>query len=164
MFGMAGDEESVEKALVASLWAAIISQDSVIVAKIFVHIKDSKKLDAAAWEEKVCGHGVEREACRPNPRSHQERIAHTCCTFAWGRITSKNFARSSRGAFVRGSIIAEWRGASPETEGLPPAPVPATARRGTALQDSLAQRRHATCCRGTDGRGYPLQGSTPQQQ
>ena len=31
-------------------------------------------------------------------------------------------------------------------------------------QDSLAQRRHAACCNGANGRGYPLQGNTHRQQ
>ena len=47
---------------------------------------------------------------RPYPRSYQERLIHARFTFTWSRITSGTFARSSRGAFVRGSITAEWMG------------------------------------------------------
>ena len=38
---------------------AITSQYSVIGARTLVHIKDSRKLDAAAWEVKVCGYSEE---------------------------------------------------------------------------------------------------------
>ena len=34
---------------------ADLSHLHVIGARIYVHIKDSRKLDAAAWDEKVCG-------------------------------------------------------------------------------------------------------------
>ena len=49
-------------------------------------------------------------------------------------------------------------GASPKRGGLSPAPMLATARRGTTApqQDSSAQHHEAACCRGADGRGYPL--------
>ena len=35
-----------------------------IGAKTFVHIKDSRKLDAAAWEGKVCGYSKEGKSYR----------------------------------------------------------------------------------------------------
>ena len=54
---------------------------------------------------------------RSNPRSHQERFAHARSTFAWSRITSGMFARSSRGAFVRRGITAEWRGSLTRNRG-----------------------------------------------
>ena len=50
---------------------ADLSHVRVIGAKTFVHIKDSRKLDAAAWERKVCG-SEERKSCRVwNPETHR---------------------------------------------------------------------------------------------
>ena len=40
-------------------------------------------------------------------RSYQERLAHSRGTYAWNRIISETFARSSKGTFVRGGITAE---------------------------------------------------------
>ena len=49
-----------------------LSHFRVIGARAFVHIKDSKKLDAAAWERKVCGCSEERRSYRVwNPKSHR---------------------------------------------------------------------------------------------
>ena len=56
---MADDEEPDEKAFMSSLSAAIISHDSIIGAITFVHIKDSRKLDATVSEGKVCGYSEE---------------------------------------------------------------------------------------------------------
>ena len=60
-------------------------------------------------------------------------------------------------------------GASPETGGASAGPLAGDSEKGDSYaqqQDSSAhvQRHHAACCRGADGSGYPLQGSTPQQQ
>ena len=104
---------------------------------------------------------------RPNPRSYQERLAHTRCTFAWSRITNGAFAWSSRRTFARGSITAKWRGSVVRNRGTFVGPCASYSKKGgryAQQQDSLPQRRHAVCCRVADGRGYPLQGSTPQQQ
>ena len=62
------------------------------------------------------------------------------------------------GASSGGTSPSNGREASPGTGGLLQAPVPATARRGTAMrkQDSFTQRCHVACCRGADGRVYPL--------
>ena len=44
----------------------------VIGAKAFVRIKDSRRLDAAAWEEKVCGYSEESKSYRVwNPKTHR---------------------------------------------------------------------------------------------
>ena len=46
------------------------------------------------------------------------RAVSSLCTFARNRITSGTFARSSRWAFVRGTIPAEWRkGERPPKQG-----------------------------------------------
>ena len=43
----------------------------VIGARAFVHIKDSRKLDTAAWEGKVCGYSEDRKSYRVwNPKTH----------------------------------------------------------------------------------------------
>ena len=41
---------------------ADLSRLRVIGARTFVHTKDSRKLDAAAWEGKVCGYSEERKS------------------------------------------------------------------------------------------------------
>ena len=41
---------------------ADLSPLRVIGARAFVHIKDSRKLDTAAWEGKVCGYSEERKS------------------------------------------------------------------------------------------------------
>ena len=43
---------------------ADLSYIHVIGARTFVHIKDSRKLDAAAWEEKVCGYSEKSKSYR----------------------------------------------------------------------------------------------------
>ena len=43
---------------------ANLSHLCVIGARTFVHIKDSRKLDAAAWEGKVCGFSEESKSYR----------------------------------------------------------------------------------------------------
>ena len=44
----------------------------VIGARAFVRIKDSRKLDAAAWEGKVCGYSEESKSYRVwNPKTHR---------------------------------------------------------------------------------------------
>ena len=44
----------------------------VMGASTFVHIKDSKKLDAAVWEGKVCGYSEESKFYRVwNPKTHR---------------------------------------------------------------------------------------------
>ena len=51
---------------------ADLSHLRVIEARAFVHIKDSRKLDAAAWERKVCGCSEERKSYRVwNPKTHR---------------------------------------------------------------------------------------------
>ena len=77
------------------------------------------------------------------------------------------FVRGSINAFVRGSINAEWRESVARNSATLAGPRAGYSKNGghyTQQQDSSPQRRHAACCRGADGRGYPLQGSTPQQK
>ena len=51
---------------------ADLSHLRVIGVRTCVHIKDSKKLDAAALEEKVCGYSEERKSYRVwNPMTHR---------------------------------------------------------------------------------------------
>ena len=51
---------------------ADLSHLRVIEAKTFVHIKDSRNLDAAAWERKVCGYSEESKYNRVwNPKIHR---------------------------------------------------------------------------------------------
>ena len=51
---------------------ADLSRLRVIGARSFVHIKDSRTLNAAAWEEKVCGYSKERKSYRVwNLKSHR---------------------------------------------------------------------------------------------
>ena len=50
---------------------ADLSHLRVIGARTFMHIKDWRKLDAAAWDGKVCGNGEESESYRGwNPKTH----------------------------------------------------------------------------------------------
>ena len=49
-----------------------LSHLCVIGAKTFVHIKYSRKLDAAAWERKVCGYSKESKSYRVwNPKTRR---------------------------------------------------------------------------------------------
>ena len=51
---------------------AVLSHLRVIRARSFVHINDSRKLDAAAWEGEVCGYSEERKSYRVwNPSTHR---------------------------------------------------------------------------------------------
>ena len=51
---------------------ADLSYLRVIGAGTFVRIKDSRKLDAAAWERKVCGYSEENKSYRVwNPKTHR---------------------------------------------------------------------------------------------
>ena len=77
------------------------------------------------------------------------------------------FVRGSINAFVRGSINAEWRKSVARNSATFAGRRAGYCKNGvyfTQQQDSLAQRHHAACCRGADGCGNPLQGSTPQQK
>ena len=70
---------------------------------------------------------------------------------------------SSRRSFLMGSITAEWTRSvarKRETFGCPCAGYREKGGCYPRQQDSSAQRCHVACCRGADGRGYPLQGST----
>ena len=85
--------------------------------------------------------------------------------FVRGSINA--FVRGSINAFVRGSIIAEWRKSVARNSATFAGLRAGYCKNGacfTQQQDSSAQRHHAACCRGADGRGNPLQGSTPQQK
>ena len=65
------------------------------------------------------------------------------------------------------SITAEWRGSVTGNRGNFAGPRAGYSGNGdhyAQQQDSSAQGRYAVCCCGADGCGYPLQGSTPQQQ
>ena len=51
---------------------ADLSHLRAIGTRTCVHIKDSKKLDATAWEEKVCGYSEESKSYRVwNPTTHR---------------------------------------------------------------------------------------------
>ena len=51
---------------------ADLSHLRVIGVRSFVHIKDSRNLDAAAWEGKVCGYSEESKSYRVwNPKTHR---------------------------------------------------------------------------------------------
>ena len=51
---------------------ADLSHLRIIGARAFVHIKDSRTLDAAAWEGKVCGYSEESKSYRVwNPKTHR---------------------------------------------------------------------------------------------
>ena len=51
---------------------ADLSHLCVIGARTFVYIRDSKKLDAAVWEGKVCGYSEERKYFGVwNPKTHR---------------------------------------------------------------------------------------------
>ena len=51
---------------------ADLSHLRVIGVRSFVHIKDSRNLDAAAWEGKVCGYSEESKSYRVwNPKPHR---------------------------------------------------------------------------------------------
>ena len=73
---------------------------------------------------------------------------------------------SSRRSFVRGSITPEWTGTVARNRGTFAGPCVGYRKKGDRYpqpQGSSAQRCHAACCGGADGRGCPLQGSTLQQ-
>ena len=51
---------------------AVLSPLRVIGARAFVHIKDSRTLDVAVWEGKVCGYSDESKSYRVwNPKTHR---------------------------------------------------------------------------------------------
>ena len=118
-FGMANDETPVEKALMASSLAPVISEDSV-------HSNIATLMAPA----------------QPLPGEVRESLSKGASTPSGGR-------------------------ASPVTARPLPAPRADYSKNGeryTRQEDSSTQRRHAACCFGADGRGYPLQGSSPRQK
>ena len=67
-------------------------------------------------------------------------VGSSPCTFAWSSITSGTLARSSRGVFVKESIIAEWKVIVARNRGTFAGPVPTTARRGIAMRNNKIPR------------------------
>ena len=67
MLRMAGDKEPTEKTLMASSSAPITSQHSVNGARTFGRIKDSRNVNAAAWERKVWDYIKEKLHLLPPP-------------------------------------------------------------------------------------------------
>ena len=201
---------------------ADLSHIFVIGARTFVHIKNSRKLDATAWKGKLSLlqdlvpsswdfdddtlnkdynsyedllRGVRDYTDVPGftanifPLTTRTSVACRSICKCRGYLTNtaispgetcsrplhlcpephhqRNLCRSSRGAFVRGIITAELRGSVARNSGTFAVPRPSYSEKGDRCvqqQDSSPQRRHAACCRGADGRGYPLQESKPQQQ
>ena len=69
------------------------------------------------------------------------------------------FVRESIHAFIRESINAEWSESVARNSATFAGPRPGYSKNGgryTQQQDSSAQCRHAACCHGAGGRGYPL--------
>ena len=138
---MANDEEPVEKVLMASLWVAVTSKDSA----------NRNLATLVAPAESLPDEGT--------------FVRGSISAFVEGSINA--FVKGSINVFVRESISAEWSESvarNSVTFAGPRAGYSKNGDRYTQQQDSSVERRHAACCRGADGRGYPLQGSTPQQK
>ena len=107
-----------------------------------------------------------------NERSRQRSgvapaAGSSSCIFAWSGMTSGTFFRSSRGAFVRDSTTADWRGGAARNRETFAGCRVGYSKKGDRYahnQDTSAQRRYVAYCRGADGCSNPLHRSTLQQQ
>ena len=154
----ANDEEPVEKALLASSSVAVTSEDSansnlaILIAPADSLPGEIRELLSGSINAFVRG-------------SINALVRGKINAFVRGSINA--LVRGKINAFVRGSINAEWRESVARNSATFAGSRAGCSKNGgryTQQHDPSVQRRHAACCRGADGRGNPLQGSTPQQK
>ena len=156
-FEMANDEELVEKALMASSSVAVTSKDSAN-SSLATLMAPAESLPDEVREPLSGGASTPLSGGAPTPC-----VKGSINASDRGNINA--FVRESINAF--GSMNAEWSESVARNSATFAAPRAGYSKNGaryTQQQDSSAQRRHAACCRGADGRGYPLQGSTPKEK
>ena len=173
-FGMANGEEPVEKALMASSSVAVTSEDSANsnLATLMAPAEPlsgelREPLSGRASTPLSGGASTPLSEGAPMPYSGgaSTPLSGGASTPLSGGASTPLSGREPT-PLSGGAPTLSGVGASPEIARPTPALVPATANGGryTQQQDLSAQRRRAACCREADGRGYPSEGSMPQQK
>ena len=157
-FGMANDEEPVEKALMASSSVAVTSKDSAN-SNLATLMAPAESLPGEVREPlsggastPLSGRASTPRGVRANDEQHVEKALMASSSVA---VTSEDSANSNLAILVApaGCLFGEVREplsggastpsgvrASPETARPSPAPVPATARMGAAIRNNRIHR------------------------